>query len=442
MDREPERVEIELTPTDAPRQRREPPGGHVPSLPRPPSHLLATERSRLITTAVGVGTVALCLGWLVGRAGGANEVASDAATTTTTFASVSPVGSVPVIAGDTLPPVVITAPRPQRTTTTTLPPPPVSVTSVEIDARLIGSDIELVGGDSTGGIFELDVATGELTRTRVDASEFEPSTVTAGPSWVAYQAYGVQPNLTIIGPEGEHVVRSGADYFPAQLFGATSLWRPAEVVENGRPFQWEELDLTGEPTGNVVDVRTGWATAVDPLGGLVVQESGKIFRVAADGQITLLADGDLFGLDENTVVYRGCDELFDCSLRIRDRSTGESRPVTVTGVDETQIGSILGWGSTSLDWVIAPTDDAILVTSYGSIGPVLVVINLETGVATSLDSTASQQISGSWSPDGRWVFYLVGYRPMCFDRTSGEQFPVVRAGLDQWRSVVSRPVAP
>ena len=433
VEREPERVEVELTPTSAPPERRPREPSHRPS----PTNVLATERSRLVVTGLVVCVLALGVGWLAGRSGGDNTSVDGAEPSTSTNGPTTTTVAPDALVTDTIAPVATTV----RPTTTTSTLPPTYVRPVAVDQRLIGSGVELVGLDRTGGLLELDFDTGSLARSDLGSVNIEAQSMMVGEDWTAHFAYDQRAGLVIVDASGEQRLIVADDAW--QILhepGSDLFWQPVETSRNGVPARWEEIDLAGEATGREVSVQAGWGFGVDPSGGLVLQESGKTYRVDLDNTVSLLVDGNLLGLDEHVAVYRGCDDQLTCSIWVLDRATGDRRPLTLTDVDDTEVASLMSWGPPIQPAAIAPTGDSIAVVRFTPISTVLSLIDLATGDVTDLTTLLDQAPAVTWSADGDWVFFLDRDVPTCLVRATGETFPVAD-GVDGWWSAQVRPVS-
>jgi hypothetical protein len=117
--------------------------------------VVGSERTRLVSTAIGVGLLALLVGWIAGRAGGGDrDVAESDADTA------EPAPATTVLPGEAMPEVDIgppTATRPRRATTTTTPPR-ITVEQVSVTELLDDAGFVVAGLSRSGEIVRLDVA--------------------------------------------------------------------------------------------------------------------------------------------------------------------------------------------------------------------------------------------------------------------------------------------
>jgi hypothetical protein len=451
---EADRVEIELTThvpvTTSGRRRRfatkrtDEPDDAEARRPRQPLQWLASEHGHLAVTAVGVGVVALLLGWMLGRAGGADGIAAPAGTSTTTTTTVARVPSNgPFVSLETLPdasfPVTPSGPTTSRSTTTTTPESTLEL--IEIDDRLDGVPVTLVGFDSMGRLVELDLEHANLRR-RPDAGRYsiDQPLLAVGDGWV------VAPNqnngrTTVIFDDG---TIEGLNVDGWQLLwveGTDRFWRTDTSNAWGTPTRLTEVDISGEPTGATVELPgTAWAFLADPNGGLVVTTSGRTYRVNPDG-VELIGNGELLGLSRDVAVLRSCDEQLRCGVSVVDRATGSVRglPFDASLDPNAVFESTYNWGSNRTS-PISPDGRWCGVMAPGTGPPEFGLLDLETGEFTAL-STDTYPVSIVWSADSRFAFYLETGVLHARDTTIGESFPVSVA-MSRWTGFGGRQNAP
>ncbi len=451
---EPERIEIELISNVEDHERwrhghsHDGGGDSGDELVTSPSEAsmgtAAGGQLRLFATAAIVGVVALLLGWLIGRSGGADEVATSNAT--------APVTTEPpattLAAGEPLPPVEeVTTTRPRRTTTTTTLSPP-SIESVAIDPRLVGVDLRLVGSEQSRILVELDLAEQTLTRQDVGRS-FESGAMFVGEDWVALLSPGGGTTRLLRDGDPPQLVELGEPWELLWQEDADRFWRPNYEFEsfNG-PSLYEEFDITGEPTGVTLELPIGtWVQQTDPKGGLIVERVGKYYTISESG-ISLIGTGEMIGLSADIAVFRDCDEQLRCGLFVTDRQTGAVRGLELVPLrDElVAIEPMYGWGPPGHGRMISPDGTMVAVMLPSLEAPLLGLIDLTSGAVVELGETWWMP-AVVWSPDGRFAFFLDGREGSggsdlrslsVYDRESGAVFPVSSEPL-AWESLVGRP---
>jgi len=416
-------VEIELTPTERRVERREagqrPADDTEPSRSgrrRPPPF---SERGRLLAVAGCAGLLALAIGWAAGRASAPEPMATPSTT-------VPPTRSVP---GSPLPAPDDTErapaddeaqPTTRRTTTTSTVPDWSEEAPVEIHEALDGLPMTIVATNSTGDYFEIDFAFGTMRR-RVIRPMFGGVEVRVGPGGVLLMPQDGDGTAWLLEDGAEPVqVEIGATWDTYWFPGSPVLWR-AVLNADGSGSTLEAVGPDGEPTGEriVLPGPFAYPQVGDPLGGVVVDMPGGLYRYTVDG-VELLTTGLLFGLSSELLVAYECDSEGVCDLRRVDRATGES--VTIDVADATKI--LPTWNQ----WRVSPDGSQVLVQVVSPIesgGGYEVegqaVLDLSDGTVTPLTRTYVQSVD--WSPDGRFVFYVRG-RLMALDRATGETFPV------------------
>ncbi|MDJ0767661.1 MAG: hypothetical protein QNJ12_02665 [Ilumatobacter sp.] len=416
--------------------------------PRTPGPL-GSERARIVLAAFAAGIVALLLGWMLGRAGGDAGVddAADDRSDETSADTVEADTTTTLFAGDVLP-EVDDAISPDAAFPDVAPPPTASATPsaaaadrevqmVAVDARLAGLPLRLVGFDPGDRLVELDLATGELARTRIDRTFADTANVTVGEDWVAVPGYD-GTNVNVVDANGE--VSSSRLGEPWNLLwqpGTDRFWRGTNEGFRG-PTRYEEVTLDGEETGAAIDVPS-FVWMVDPRGGLVVHEAGKAYSVD-EVEVEYLGAGEVVGISSSQVVLRECDEQMICGLTVLDRASGEWRDVP--DHDSADLDSVTGWGlfPASQQLTLSPDGRWCSVTTFATSTPRLELVDLVTGEWHELTRT-DFPTGVSWSPDSRFAFYRSsGALPTAFDVTTGESFPVMD-DIRSWTSVSVRPEA-
>lgn len=443
---EPERIEIELTSHDpagaAARARRT---RAVPTdddtivdavveagEPGGPGWL-GTERGRLLGVGAGAALVALVVGVLVGRIGSGGVESSEpaattaAATTTTTMPGNS----------DTLPraPDVLspTTTRPDRTTTTTT----VSVDgwtegSIAIDPDFDREPVEIVALVGQGLLVRIDATTGATLSTQTSARFGQPL-VSATDGWVLVP--DDRGGFESVGDDGSRTAIDLGGWWPALTSGATA-WR-AEFGEPGQLTRLVQVSFDGTETGDVIDVDGFYPVATDPLGGVIVQASGGYYIVAPDSR-ERLTTGMLHAIGERTALVHECDDQLECGYFVIDRSSGAREPIDIDAqeLENLQFG---GFGWWSLGSPLSPTEDALVVVTFGAQGPAMGVLDLTSGSYTELRRFENEP-QAAWSPSGRYLYWVDGGSIMAFDRSTGESVPF-SDDVDRVVAIGARPLA-
>ena len=283
---EPERTEIELTsnaqrqnrwrhphPDDSPLDEGEVVTGGTDVRRSPGTR---SDQRRLYATAAIVGVVTLLLGLLIGRSGGGDDVSTSEPTTPVTSEASS--SSLPP--GESLPSATPTTTRPRPTTTTTIPPGlgPLSLYLVEVDPRLEGVELTLIGLEQRNVLAELDLARHTVIRRDFSPSSSEPSSMVVGDDWVVVSG---EMASTVVHDDGsfEHV-DLGEGWQPLLRAGTDRFWRPRDSSGWGPATLFEQVDLTGRPTGAAIELpASSWPSGSDPAGGLVVEAAGDLYSV-------------------------------------------------------------------------------------------------------------------------------------------------------------------
>jgi hypothetical protein len=408
----------------------------------------ATGERRAFLIATTVGVLALVLGWLIGRTGGSDEVAT-VATGEPVTTEVEPAELLP---GETLPSAVTTTTRPRPTTTTSTLAPP-SRAFVEVDPRLAGIELTLVGIERGNVIVDLDLAAQTMTRRDIGGARVEPGPLVIGDGWVVIaDPYGEQ--IWVVGDDGSRQqVDLGEPWGLLWQAGTDRFWRPPDQLGWDRPaFNeptiYEEIDLAGEPTGVVLELPFDtWSWQVDPGGGLLVERAGKLYTVD-ESSISLIGTGEVVALSGDIALMRDCDEQLECGLFVVDRSSGDVRPLPVETVagEPMAVEGMWGWFG-GVENTISPDQAMCAVMVTADDGPVLALLDLRSGVVVEIGDEGEFPSTVIWSPDGRFMFFLDGNDGfgsfeggdlVAYDRRSGGMFPAVSNSLE-WRTLGVRP---
>ncbi len=461
---EPEPIEIELTSNsvDADRHHRwraaepvpfvvgqaavlEPPVESQQDRPVQPG----VDQRRLLITATIVGVVALLLGWVVGRSGASDDVAttSDIGTEAPTVTT-APIRA-PLLSGEALPTPepAPTSSGPRRTTTTTTLSPP-TLETVELDPRLAGIELSLVGVEQ-GDFVELDLATQTLARRDLGRVGPELASMIVGDDWVVLSNQSGTTSLFREDGRSERVDLGDAWQLLWQP-GTDRFWRPASA-DGWRPQSvYDEIDLTGASTGTRLELPANtWPSQVDPSGGLIVVAVGKTYSVKKSST-EFIGTGELLGLSTDFAVVRDCDEQLRCGLFVIDRTTGSVREVGDDQGDQEIVSSLWGWGGAAGS-SISPDGTSCVVVVIDDVGPVMGLLDLSTGAFVPLGQGVNNPYVNNpsvvWSSDGRFVFFLQGYNGInvpglwAYDRQTDEAFAVMTKPASEWSALSVRPTS-
>lgn len=399
-----------------------------------------SARGPMLAAVTIVGVLALGLGWLIGYSTHVDEVEQTPVTIPETTVAPEEV-SLP-----TVPAPTTTRPR-RTTTTTTLAPPATEI--AELDERLLGVDLTLIGlelGGAGARLVELDLADGTLTRSDL-GRRYSAEALIAGTDWVLipdqsghaslFRDGEIEP-LTALGPEIWGIRwQEGTDLF----------WRPSTGNDWGwyGPDQFEQVDIEGEPTGVTVELPFGtWADRSDPRGGVVVQASGKYYALDESGA-SQIGSGELIALSSGIAVMRDCDAQLRCGLYVTDRVTGDVRRLLDSPFADgaVWIEPVWGWNGVATG-TISPDDGMCAITLQSRDGPRVALLDLASGDIVELEETGWPMAVG-WSPDSRFMFFnSTGWATgdqgdvRGYDRSSGDVFSVF-AEPTRWDALTARP---
>jgi hypothetical protein len=454
-----ERIEIELVPNDEPGRRQLGLPKRNDSEERSDDGIVddtddraGRERRRLVAVAVGVGLVALLLGWVLGRGGNDDQPTVAPADPATTARPATTRATLP--SDDTIAPVDEPA--------TTVVRPPVVVPRNASDLVAEGADIEIepvavdprLARTGTGGLrivgrrssaaelVEVDLDAGTTTTFDLDGMppEFGGS-LAVGDDWVVIpvfnggSAFVVHADGTVdraaLQPDGNNLL---------SVPGTERFWRMSPIFDGGG-ITVEEVGLDGEPTG--VEVTTpvnAWPAMADPLGGVIIQSSGRWFSVSPD-DTEPLGIGEMVAVDETMALLYDCPELDDCGLWRTDRMTGERTRVPVAvPVGDRYLPT--AWWSADASSGISPDGRMVALTVDDGTGDGgIAIVDLETGDVIDVEVRGGMPTVPVWSPNGAFVVFLdSGGVPTAYELASGETFPLVADGsLAAWTNIGRRP---
>ncbi len=333
------------------------------------------EQRRRFALAAIVGVVALGLGWLIGRTGGGGDDSTSSLTTPVTSESTTE-SSAP---GDSLPSAAPTTARPRPTTTTTIPPglAPLELYLVDVDPRLEGVELTLIGLEQEHVLAELDLARETVIRREIDpVGGAEPGSMIVGDDWVVLAREGMARTwwcTTMVPPNESSWAHSAARRWAPSSSGAR--W-----VSDGweSPTLFELVDLTGRPVGAAIELPAAtWPLGSDPAGGLVVEAAGDVYSID-ESSVEYLGPGELIGMSSEIVVTRDCDDQLRCGLSITDRRSGDVRRLDVDPADGGMLQSLHGWSGSSAK-AISPDGSMCVVIVESGEGPRLGLIDLSSG---------------------------------------------------------------
>lgn len=423
---EPEQIEIELTSYDPPGARTalQASDDVVTAVSTDvETAVVEVERNRLIVAGSMVGLVALLLGFVLGRAGSADEAGAPAAQT-----SDAPSTSVDESLTSIEPPTAIkdlepppTTEQVSRTTITTEPPSP-EVGSIAIHPVLDGQEMELITLNGRGELVIVDVASGETTT--YDTGRFNnggPGNIIAGDNWVLLPDFNGGGESTIVFDDGtQDRIETGPGWRLLMADGSDNFWR--FDTDGDTPSRAIETRLNGEATGVEIDLPAP-PIAADPLGGLVVSTGSGAYRVEVGG-VEQLTSGWLVALGRQRMLVHECDDELRCSYIVEDRSTGGRQVLDVTGIDD---GAQLNSGGWYPFWAQFDSDETrLLVTMWQNFvdgPPARGVLDLASGEFTEIDVN-DDFADMLWSADGQFVFWVDGGTLKVLDPDTGESVPL------------------
>lgn len=412
-----------------------------------PEHsALATERGRLVTTGVVVGVVALLLGWMLGRSGDGDDVATavdDSATTTT-----APRSTLPIVGDSVAPPDFEIEEEPAAQPVTTRPTGTIRATTVEapeptvepigVDPRLLGVPIRLVGVDAGSSLVEVDLATGTLTDYHVGRISMDNSGLIVGPEWVVFGGGGAAARV-VWSDGSESRLTLGDAWRPLHVAGTETFWRSPQNGPGRDGFELELVDIDGEALGVTIELPVqSWPQMVDPLtGGLTVSGGYSRSYVFTPDGVEYLGIGMLNAITADAVIVYDCDEQFVCGLHRIDRATGERTPIPLDPAlaGDVQLQPSFYFGDSAS---MSPDGRWMSVVASGWSSSVAGLVDIETGRFVEFGGFEWPPSIG-WSPDGRYAFAVNSLSVTVFDTVADEIFPVFTDAV-RWTRVGVRPV--
>lgn len=439
-DRDDGRIEIELVEHAPARRRARKGSGEIddraetavlpatPPVPAPDSAGPPGDdrigRRTVLAIAGGLGVAGLLVGWAVGRAGDDPAIAtppSEVAPATTpppaSFAD-DPALVEPDAA-------VITEPPTTRVRPTTTSVPPVQVISPipDVDRALIGLPYEIVSGDVSGDLHFVDLASDTLTivdgRRGVDIFYL-------GDDWTLLPNGAPRSNVLYDG-DTEVVLVEFDPWSVMHATGSATLWRPDNGIQGLLPFTMVEIDETGEPTGQEVDVPR-YPMMVEADGTFLVDGPGGVYTVSERGTERLSA-GELIAVGPAAALVNECDAAFACQYVTVNRETGERTVLSDSSLADQPLQPAAWWSNTAP--AVSPDGSlAIVLVSVGTSGVVEpATVDLATGATTPIASRIDPWLSGaSWTDDSQFAFFMSSGELFAWSRATGE---VLRAGPDE-----------
>lgn len=446
------RIEIELTPVEPSRRRAQPPSVLAPVTAAPPvgetDDAPARERRHLIVTAMVVGLGALLLGWVLGRSGGDAPAATPTPSTSERPPAEQPTTTVRPGLGalDTLPPVT----EPAETTLPFVPIRPTvgtsvavaptgpegpEATSVELDPRVAGLDVQLVGYAGFQHLHELDLSTGTLLDYGGVSSDVWQ--IIAGDDWIVLPVYNGLDSYVIRADGVIDRVSLGGDVIVG-LPALDTFWTSGNNF--GATTELRETDLFGEETGRTIVLPPNtWPEAADPLGGVVVRAGGRLFSLFPEAAEDL-GRGDLVALSEHTVVTYECEADLRCGLRVYDRASGVRAEVP----SDPSLGIVaypgLNWTGLSGDYGLSPDRTRLITVLQSETSEWrTALVDLATGVVTIIEEATGGQPGLMVWLDDRYAAFLDGRQRLhAYDTVTGESFPVFAGDQPSWSTITRR----
>ncbi len=428
-DREPQRIEIELTAHEPESVRRTASRSAAASADadtvdeeRDDRGPLGSERGRLVAVGATAALVALLAGVFVGRMGSAEVATSDSAPTTTEVPAPTTTSA---RGAETLPraPLVLspstTVPRPAPTD----PERPVKG-QVAVHPAAATAPIEVVALTNRGELVRIDATSGRTVTIEIYGAQNGPPTIYAGDGWILLPSFDPQHGSTVVHDDG---TRSKVDVGAAWPLMVDSergtMWRIEPSDGSGPPLHLREIGIDGTETGSLIDLHGFYPQMADPLGGVVVQAPGGHFVLTPDGA-TRITTGTLIALGRERALVRECDEVLVCGYAVIDRASGRRTPLTLDPALGDHPTLEFGW------WAfrdpVSPTGDAVLVSFWdqsGSGRQRFGVLDLSSGGFLEIDATGGDIPLLEWTPDGRSLLWLDRGRLSVFDLDTGESVP-------------------
>ncbi len=318
------------------------------------------------------------------------------------------------------------APRPRGArTNVTLPGPQTG--TVTLHPALDGADFRIVGVVGSNTTAEIDVRAEEMVTRNWGAVNLEQFPAVIGEGWI--MSLGARSgSVRVLTADGHQSnPRLGGPWSLVPAEGGDRFWRPTDP--QSAPFvRFEEVDRAGEPTGTTIETDGVWPAGVDPAGGILTVVQGSTYAIGPDG-VELVGEGEMVAVSETHAVLHRCDETLACDLVLVDRSTGADRHID-GGPDVLPAAEFEGF---SLRSELAPDGAAVgVVTSDDRGRPTLYMVDTGSGETQTLSEEPESGIS--WSPDGRFGFFVEAAVLKFYDRVTGT---VETAGPDvgAWRTV-------
>lgn len=317
----------------------------------------------------------------------------------------------------------------------------IATSVIDVDQRLLGTDLRLVAPQQDGSWALLDLRDGRLDEIvdRDPSSFLTDHTVVAGDGWLAYTPRE-DAATTAVWRDATGAWQTVRTPGPARLLreaGTDALWLEA-VAPGTAPERVLELwDVADGPTGARIALPPGAEVeGSDPAGGLIVRFGGRLSRVTPDERADL-GTGDVIAVNEVVLVTWWCDEALSCGLQVTDRATGASR---IVGVDAGERSAVLPAdvaGASELSSPLSGDGARLAVNTVDPDGFELGVVDLTTGAYQRV-ARHSRPFPSRWTPDGRHLLHTNVGIPYAFDRVAAVSFPVAPTGqLTGWNSIAA-----
>jgi hypothetical protein len=411
------------------------------------------DRRRLVVVGAVAVMLALLVGWVVGRAGSSSSTAEPSASieATTPGTRSTPSTTSPSVATVAVPPVdddvaPTTVAEPVIVPTVRTDPfevnAEITVGPAATDPRLAGLDGRVVGMASDGAVFDLDLATGTLTRYDSGAISQGGAQIVAGDDWVVISGFSGRSAVLLRDDGSVEPTEVALEGLVLHTRGSDRFWRlPANGFGPG-PIELEEVTVEGEATGASFEVPSqAWPASGDALGGVAVNKGGRWFSVGPD-RSSPLGTGELLALGPEIAVAFDCLQLDDCAVFRLDRATGVS---TRVALDRSIAGAQFipsMWFSGDLESPLSPDGRRVVIVRENDVGiPQLVVIDLVDGTLVDLETDGGGPSRVEWLADGAHLVYLdMSGSPKVYDVETGESIPLfTEAPAPNWVALTLRP---
>lgn len=197
--------------------------------------------------------------------------------------------------------------------------------------------------------------------------------------------------------------------------------------ENGGGYETHVIRVDPGGTSERIDLPPpAWALGAT-RGGLLLNAPGGVYILSDDGEYRRISEGSALGASGDIVAVQTCDEALECTVLRIDATDGRVIDFDVSAEIGDQQGGPVSIGPDGrIAHVIQPDDGEPYLAVDG------------TRVA---DATVLYQNGMAWSPDGRWLAFMVNRDIRMVDTLNGGPPIEFRMPGDGWLlGFVSAPV--